>query len=137
MISTRKSIVVSIAGLLLAWGGLTLAWSGAAGRTDPASLVPVIAGTVLIFLPAILRMWSEDRRRMTDRTALLVRGAGIAAGILVGGYILYLWTVGTGDPKLDLLLSPVLAAIAGVLTLFILEITSIAALNLGKEKTWK
>lgn len=133
MISARKSILTSLAGLILAWGGLTLAWSGAVDRTDPASLVPVIAGTVLIFLPAILRMWAEERERMTDRTALIVRSAGIAAGILVGGYILYLWTVGTGDPKLDLLLSPVLAAIAGVLTLFILEITSIAVLKRGKE----
>ena len=133
MISARNNILISLAGLILAWGGLTLAWSGAVGRTDPASLVPVIAGTVLIFLPAILRMWAEDRRRMTDRTVLLVRGAGIAAGILVGGYILYLWTVGTGDTKLDLLLSPVLAAIAGVLVLFVLEITAIAVLKRGKE----
>ncbi|EJG08319.1 MAG: hypothetical protein PHU26_02815 [Methanofollis liminatans] len=136
MISTRKSIVVSLAGLLLAWIGLTLAWTGAVGRTDPASLAPVIAGTVLIFLPAILRMWAEDRERLSGRTALIVRGVGIAAGALVGGYILYLWAVGAGDAKLHLLLSPGLAAVAGIATLFILEKAAITLLNIGKEKPW-
>lgn len=136
MISRGKSLAVSLAGLLLAWGGLTLAWAGAVGRTDPASLIPALAGTVLIFLPAILRMWSEDRERLSGRTALIVQGAGIAAGALVGGYILYLWAVGAGDTKLHLLLSPGLAAIAGVATLFILEKAAITFFNPGKEKPW-
>jgi hypothetical protein len=136
VISTGKSLAVSLAGLHLAWGGLTLAWTGAVGRTDPASLIPVLAGTVLIFLPAILRMWAEDRERLSGRTALIVRGVGIAAGALVGGYILYLWAVGAGDAKLHLLLSPGLAVVAGVTTLFILEKAVITLFNLGKEKPW-
>jgi len=136
VISTGKSLAVSVAGLLLAWGGLTLAWTGAVGRIDPASLAPVLAGTVLIFLPAILRMWAGDREHLSGRTALIVRGAGIAAGVLVGGYILYLWAVGAGDAKLHLLLSPGLAAVAGVANLFILEKAAITLFNLGKEKPW-
>lgn len=136
MISPGKSILTSLAGLLLAWIGLTLAWTGAVGERDPASLVPVVAGTVLIFLPAILRMWSEEKTRLDRRTALIVQGAGITAGVLVAGYILYLWAVGAGDAKLHLLLSPGLAVVAGVTTLFILEKAVITLFNLGKEKPW-
>jgi hypothetical protein len=107
------------------------------GRQNrPGILIPVLAGTVLIFLPAILRMWAEDRERLSGRTALIVRGVGIAAGALVGGYILYLWAVGAGDAKLHLLLSPGLAVVAGVTTLFILEKAVITLFNLGKEKPW-
>lgn len=134
MMSTRKSIVVSLAGLLLAWGGLALAWAGTVEETNPASLVPVIIGIVLIFLPAILKTWVEDRERMPERTARSVRGAGIAAGIFVGGYILYLWMVGTGDAKLSHLYPPVFAATAGVFALLILEITARAVLKHGTEK---
>ncbi|MDK2975484.1 MAG: hypothetical protein PWP08_1855 [Methanofollis sp.] len=121
-------------GLLLAWGGLSLAWSGAVERTDPASLAPVLAGTVLIFLPVILRTWSEDRERLTDRAILAVRCGGIAAGCLVGGGILYLMTAPSQDPKLHLVFSPVLAAVAGVLVLIVLEKAAIAVLERGKEK---
>ncbi|HDS62766.1 MAG TPA: hypothetical protein ENN52_01270 [Methanofollis liminatans] len=135
MISARKSTLTSLAGLLLAWIGLTLAWTGAVGERDLASLVPVVVGAVLIFLPAILRMWAEDRERLDGRTALIVRGTGIAAGILVGGQILYLWAIGAGDAKLHLLLSPGLAAVAGVATLLIVDRAAITLLNLRKERS--
>jgi hypothetical protein len=135
VISARKSILTSLAGLLLAWIGLTLAWTGAVGERDLASLVPVVVGAVLIFLPAILKMWAEDRGRLDGRTALIVRGTGIAAGILVGGQILYLWAIGAGDAKLHLLLSPGLAAVAGVAALLIVDRAAITLLNLRKERS--
>ncbi|WP_130646040.1 hypothetical protein [Methanofollis fontis] len=129
MISTRTGIAVSTAGLLLALTGLTLAWSGAVGETDPASLVPVLAGGVLILLPAVLRTWSEDQNRLPKRSTRIIWCAAVIAGTLVGGGILSLWLTTAGDPKLHNLASPVLAACAGVFIMVILEKTAIRILE--------
>lgn len=134
MTLTRKSLLVSVAGLLIAWGGLTLAWMWGIDAMNPIALVPVVGGTALIFLPAVLQIWSEDRKRVTDRTALAVRIFGIAAGMLVGGGILYLRTISAGDPKLQNVLSPVLATMVGIVALTVFEKAALAVLARRKEK---
>lgn len=134
MTLTRKSLAISVAGLLIAWGGLTLAWMWDINVMSPIALVPVVGGTALIFLPTVHQIWSEDRKRVTDRTALAIWIFGIAAGVLVGGGILYLRTISAGDPKLQNVLSPVLATIVGIVALTVFEKAALTVLARRKEE---
>lgn len=134
MTLTRNSIIVSVAGLLIAWGGLTLAWMWEIDAMSSIALVPVVGGTALIFLPTVLQIWSEDRKRVADRTALAIWIFSIAAGVLVGGGILYLRTLSTGDPKLQNVLSPVLATMVGIVVLTVFEKAALAMLARRKEE---
>ncbi|MDD4255405.1 MAG: hypothetical protein PHP59_08530 [Methanofollis sp.] len=121
MTLTRKSFIVSLAGLLVAWLGLTLVWLGVVDETSPVTLVLVIGGMIGIFLPALRETYRDEMARFPAEVVRRAWYAGVATGAVTVAIFVALGEATAGDPKLHTLFSLPVAAIAGVLVLMVTE----------------